>query len=78
MTVARMSRSRREGSKTFLDMHHLIGSVVGIEHVIDVHELTLFDAGEYDESLRRAGLMAIESIESPMPDRDRYVGVMPT
>jgi hypothetical protein len=59
-------------------MHHLIGSVDGIEHVIDVHVLTLFDAAEYDEALRRAGLMAIESIESPMPDRDRYVGVTPT
>jgi SAM-dependent methyltransferase len=77
-TVARMGRSRREGNKTTLDMHHLIGSVDGIEHVIDVHVLTLFDAAEYDEALRRAGLMAIESIESPMPDRDRYVGVTPT
>jgi SAM-dependent methyltransferase len=78
LTVVRMGRSRREGTKTFLDMHHLIGSVDGIEHVIDVHELTLFDSGQYEESLRRAGLVAIESIESPMPDRDRYVGVMPT
>jgi SAM-dependent methyltransferase len=78
LSVARMGRSRREGNKTFLDMHHLIGSVDGIEHVIDVHELTLFEPGQYEESLRRAGLVAIESIESPMPDRDRYVGVRPT
>ena len=78
LAVARMGRSRREGNKTFLDMHHLIGSVDGIEHVIDVHELTLFEPAQYEESLRRAGLVAIDSIESPMPDRDRYVGVVPT
>jgi len=78
LTVVRMGRSRREDDKTYLDMHHLIGSVDGIEHVVDVHELTLFEPEQYEESLRRAGLKAIESIESPMPDRDRYVGVVPT
>jgi hypothetical protein len=43
-----------------------------------VHQLTLFEAAQYEESMRRAGLIAIESIESPMPDRDRYVAVVPT
>jgi SAM-dependent methyltransferase len=78
VTVARMSRSRRLGDKTILDMHHLIGSLGGIEHEVDVHQLTLFEAAQYEESMRRAGLIAIESIESPMPDRDRYVAVVPT
>jgi hypothetical protein len=59
-------------------MHHLIGSPGGIEHEVDVHQLTLFEAAQYEESMRRAGLIAIESIESPMPDRDRYVAVVPT
>lgn len=77
LTVARMSRSRREGNKTFVDMHHMIGSRAGIEYVVDRHELTLFEPGEYEESLRRVGLIGIESIQSPMPERDRYIGVFP-
>ena len=77
-TVARLGRSRREGDKTFLEMHHLIGSIDGIEHVVDMHELTLFAAEQYVESMQRAGLTEIESIESPMPGRDRYVGITPT
>ncbi len=75
LTVARMSRSRRQGNKTFLDMHHLIGSRDRIEHVVDRHELTLFDTSQYEESLQRAGLIDIETIESPMPGRDRLIGV---
>jgi SAM-dependent methyltransferase len=77
VTVTRMSRSQRRGSTTFLDMHHLIGSADGIEHVVDRHELTLFETGQYEEALRDAGLVDIESVESPMPARDRYIGVTP-
>jgi hypothetical protein len=39
--------------------------------------LTLFEPGRYEESLGKAGLIGVESIESPTPDRDRYVGVLP-
>jgi SAM-dependent methyltransferase len=77
VTVARMSRSRRQGDKTFLDMHHLIGTRQGIEHVVDVHVMTLFTTEQYEEALRRAGLIEIETLEGPMRDRDRLVGVTP-
>jgi SAM-dependent methyltransferase len=77
VTVARMSRSRRQDDKTFLDMHHLIGTRDGIEHLIDVHVMTLFTTEQYEASLLRAGLIDIETVESPMPDRDRFVGVTP-
>jgi SAM-dependent methyltransferase len=75
VTVARMSRSRREENKTFLDMHHLIGSDDGIEHVVDVHNMTMFDASHYADALRLGGLIAIETMDGPTPGRDRYVGV---
>jgi SAM-dependent methyltransferase len=75
VTVARMSHSRRDGDRTFLDMHHVIGTADGIEHALDVHDMTLFDSAQYEESLRRAGLIAIETVPSPMPGRDRYIGV---
>jgi SAM-dependent methyltransferase len=75
MTVARLSRGRRDGNKTTLEMHHLLGSPDGIEHVVDMHELTLFEPHQYEESLHNAGLVAIEPMQSPMPGRDRYVAV---
>ncbi len=75
LSVARIGRSRRDGDKTFLDMHHLIGSRAGIEHVVDVHEMTLFDAAQYESALRRAGLLDIDAVPSPMAGRWRYVGV---
>ena len=75
VSVARMSQSRREGNTTFLDMHHLIGSSDGIEYAVDTHVLTLFDTGQYQEALKDAGLIDIETIESPMTGRDRLIGV---
>jgi SAM-dependent methyltransferase len=77
VTVTRMSRSHRQGNASFLDMHHLIGSSEGIEHAVDVHEMTLFESRHYEESLRGAGLISIETLPSPSPGRDRYVGIAP-
>jgi SAM-dependent methyltransferase len=77
VSVARIGRSRRDGDKTFLDMHHLIGSRTGIEHVVDVHEMTLFDREQYETALQRAGLHEIHAVPSPMHGRSRYVGLAP-
>jgi SAM-dependent methyltransferase len=77
VTVTRMSRSHRQGNTSFLDMHHLIGSSEGIEYAVDVHEMTLFESRQYEESLRGAGLISVEALPSPSPGRDRYVGIAP-
>ena len=76
-TVIRMSRSRREQDTTFLDMHHLIGTADGIEYARDVHTMMLFDSAQYEHALHRAGLIDVETVASPMPGRDRYLGVVP-
>jgi hypothetical protein len=78
VSVARMTRSHRDGKTTFLEMHHLIGARDDVAYAVDVHEMTLFEATDYEESLRRAGLGALETVPSPMPERDRYIGVMPS
>jgi SAM-dependent methyltransferase len=77
VTVARMSRSRREGHRTFLDMHYLIGSHHGLGHEFEIHDMTLFEPAQYEAALHRAGLIAVETLASPLPGRDRYVGVTP-
>jgi hypothetical protein len=73
VSVVRMSRSRRHGESTFLEMHHLIGSADGIAHVVDHHELTLFAPEDYEAAFRVSGL-TVDTVESPLPGRDRYVG----
>jgi SAM-dependent methyltransferase len=73
LKVVRVGRSRRDGDRTHLEMHHLVATLDGIEHLVDHHTLSLFDDAQYRAAFTKAGL-AVESVDSPMPDRDRYVG----
>jgi SAM-dependent methyltransferase len=72
--VVRMTRSRREGDRTSLTMHHLIGTADGIEYVVDEHELTLFAPADYEAAFRTSGLV-VDTVDGPLAGRDRYVGV---
>jgi SAM-dependent methyltransferase len=76
LAVARVLASHRDGRRTWLDMHHLVGSPDGIEHVIERHDLTLFTDAEYRDAFTAAGL-TVDVVLSPHPDRDRYVGLAP-
>jgi hypothetical protein len=77
LAVARVGRSERHGTKTILELHHLVGSEASVDHLVDRHELTLFTDQEYREAFSSAGLQ-VEMAESPMADRDRYVGTKPS
>jgi hypothetical protein len=68
--------SRRDGVRTTLEMHHLVGSLDGVEHLVETHEMTLFSDDEYRDAFDRAGL-DVDVTASPHPDRDRYVGTLP-
>jgi SAM-dependent methyltransferase len=72
LVAARVVRSLRDGNRTTLELHHLVGSIDGIEYVIESHELSLFSDDEYQQSFERAGLR-VDVAPSPHPDRDRYV-----
>lgn len=72
LAAARVGVSRRDGRRTHPAMHHLVGTPDGVEHVVEHHELTLFDDAEYREAFRRADV-AVEVVDSPLVDRDRYV-----
>jgi SAM-dependent methyltransferase len=72
LSVVRVSRSHRDGRVTHLEMHHLVATLDGVDHLVDHHTLTLFAPGEYEAALARAGL-AFEVMASPMAGRDRYV-----
>ena len=73
LKVVRMVRSERRGDKTNLEMHYLIATTEKIDHVVELHELTLFTPADYESAFAGAGLR-VEVVDSPMPGRDRYVG----
>ena len=75
--VARVVHSRRNGSTTHLEMHHLVATQDGIERLVDHHELTLFAPEEYEAAFQAAELVA-ETVHSPMQGRDRYTSVRAT
>ena len=72
--AARVVRSLRTGNRTVLELHFVVGTLDGVDHITEVHELTLFDDREYRAAFERAGL-AVDVVPSPHPDRDRYAGV---
>lgn len=74
VAVARVGRSRRDGNKTYLELHHLVGTMDGIEYLVDHHELSLFTDQEYEEAFRLSGL-CVERVDSQMSGRDRYIGL---
>ena len=74
--IVRVGRSRLEGRRAHLEMHHLVADAGGVEYLVDRHRLTLFAPEEYESALREAGL-ALEVVAAPTPGRDRYVAVAP-
>lgn len=72
--VARVGRSTRDGRRTVLDLHHLVATEDEVQHLVDRHELTLFDTEEYLGAFERAGL-SVELVEAPHAERDRFVGL---
>ena len=72
VTVVRLSRSSRAGNTTHLEMHHLVATREGVDHLVDEHDLTLFTTEEYERAFVAAGL-EVSVVQGPMPGRDRFV-----
>ncbi len=75
--VARVVHATREGITTRLDMHHLVARDSGVDYIIDHHQLTLFARQEYQTAFQQAELR-VDTTQSPMPGRDRYIGQQAT
>ena len=57
LKICRMNSSGRRGKVSVMDMHHLVGTPEGVEHVVERHEMWLFTRAEYRAALRAAGLV---------------------
>ena len=74
LAVARVVRTHREGRRSHLEMHYLVATLDGVEHLVDHHTLTLFTDDEYRRAFAAEGL-TVEVVAGPTPHRDRYLGV---
>jgi SAM-dependent methyltransferase len=56
LKLARINTSASRGRLSVLDMHHLVGTPLGTEHVLEHHELLLATVDELRAALEAAGL----------------------
>jgi len=56
LKIARVNTSLTEGRVSVFDLHHLIGTPQGTEHVVEHHELGLYTVDEMTEAFASAGL----------------------
>jgi ubiquinone/menaquinone biosynthesis C-methylase UbiE len=54
--LVRMTMSRVEGSQVILDMHYLVASSTGIQHLVETHRTTLFPLSEYESAFLASNL----------------------
>lgn len=74
LKIARMNVAERDGNVSVLDMHHLVATTAGVEHVVERHELALFTLGQYAAAFDAAGVDA-EHFPDALRGRGRFVGV---
>ena len=74
LKIARINTSLREGRLSVFDLHHLIGTPEGTEHVVEHHELGLFEMEEMRRAMEDAGL-SVEYDHDGITGRGLYIGI---
>ena len=78
LKICRMSKSKRKGNLSILEMHYLIAEKGRkIRYFIDRHELGLFDTQKILEYMRDTGLKARFLKKGFMKDRGLFIGMKP-
>jgi SAM-dependent methyltransferase len=75
LAAARVVLSDREGDVSIVEMHYVLASLDGVEHVEEVHRMGLFTAGQYRAAFEAAGLR-YERVEG-LTGRGVHIGVSP-
>ncbi len=73
LKIARINTSFVEGRLSYFDLHYLIGTPQGTEHLVEHHELGLFEPQEMHDALVRAGLQVTYDHEG-LTGRGLYIG----
>jgi SAM-dependent methyltransferase len=74
LKIARMNVAGTRERMSVMDLHYLVGTLDGIEHFIEPHELYLFTPEEYMAALESTGL-SVEHDAGALMGRGVYVGV---
>ncbi|MEL7370798.1 MAG: class I SAM-dependent methyltransferase [Myxococcota bacterium] len=75
--ICRMCVSEQRGRFAVMPMHHLIGTLDGASHFVEVHEMLLIEPREYRDALVMAGLEDVRFIADLLP-RGAWVGCAPS
>jgi len=73
LKIVRMNTSYADGRLSYFDMHYLIGTPEGTNHIVERHELGLFTVPETISVLEEAGL-AVEYDPEGFIGRGLYIG----
>jgi SAM-dependent methyltransferase len=74
--IARLNTTKIEGNLSIMEMHYLIAEKNGeIKHIVDVHELGLFETDKTLELLGKANFISEFLKDGLMKDRGLYIGV---
>ena len=74
LKIARISTSFTNGNLSIFDLHHLIGTPMGTEHLVEHHELGLFEIDELQKAIDDAGLKA-EFDSGGLTGRGLHIGI---
>jgi hypothetical protein len=73
LKIARVSTSFVKGRLSYFDLHYLIGTPEGTEHLVERHELGLFSVAEMQDALTDAGL-GVTYYADGLTGRGLYLG----
>jgi SAM-dependent methyltransferase len=73
LKIARVSTSLVQGRLSLFDLHHLVGTPERTEHIVEHHEMGLFEVGEMTGAMERAGL-AVRHDARGFDGRGLYIG----
>lgn len=76
LKLARINDARTEGGLSVLNLHYLVGTAQGVEHLVERHELGLFTVEQHLDAFGGAGLRAEHDPDGPN-GRGLYFGVRP-
>lgn len=74
LKIARMNVAGTRDRMSVMDLHYLVGTLDGIEHFVEPHELYLFTPDECISALGSAGL-SVEHDTGALMGRGVYIGV---
>jgi SAM-dependent methyltransferase len=76
LKIARIGLPQREGTLARFDFQYLVGTLEGVEHFSERHELGLYEHDEYREGFAKLGIPVVYEQDWPTR-RGLFIGVLP-